>query len=193
MGDPRSIALGLNFLSPTAIRLGHYQETEAFLQESLRLCQEVGDRWGMGTALRYLGLAALAQGDAVAAQARLRRSLEVFTGFVTGWDIARSLIYLGDASLALGDAEEARGRYAEALGVAEGAQAIPLVWEAQLGLAQVHAQTGEGATALSMVGALLSQDAAPQESKERAARLHAELEARLRPWKTAMSCHTLGP
>ena len=33
----------------------------SFLQESLKLCEEVGDRWGMGTALRNLGLAALDQ------------------------------------------------------------------------------------------------------------------------------------
>ena len=60
LGDPRSIALGLNHLSPTTILLGKYQEAEAFLQESLALCQEGGDRWGMGTALRNLGQAELA-------------------------------------------------------------------------------------------------------------------------------------
>jgi predicted ATPase/transcriptional regulator with XRE-family HTH domain len=52
LGDPRYTALGLNFISPTAIKLGRHAEAQAFLQESLMLCTQVGDRWGMGTAYR---------------------------------------------------------------------------------------------------------------------------------------------
>lgn len=79
-----------------------------FLQEGLALCQQLGDRWGMGTALRYLGLVALAQGDAAKAQELLRRSLDVHRDYVVGWDIAHTLTYLGNAALAQGQIEEAR-------------------------------------------------------------------------------------
>ncbi len=144
-GDPHSIAMGLNFLSPVAIQLGRYAEAEAFLQESLALCHEMGDRWGMGTALRFLGLTALAQGDAERARDRLCESLEVHRGFVTGWDIARSLIYLGQAVLALGKPAEAAGYFAEALIVAEEAQSSPLVEEVRMGLAEVEALMKESA------------------------------------------------
>lgn len=142
VGDPRTIALGLNYLSPAAIELGLCQEAEAFLQESLGLCQDAGDRWGMGTALRFLGVAALAQGEAKRAQDLLHKSLEVHQGFVTGWDIACSLNYLGAAALALGDVQSARGYYNQALAVAEVAQSLPLAEEARVGLGQVEALTG---------------------------------------------------
>lgn len=140
VGDPRYIALGLNYLSPAAIRLGKYREAEAFLQESLQLCQEEGDRWGTGTALRYLAVAALAQGDAARARALLHQSLDVHQGFVTGWDIASSLIHLGEVMLALGDVEGARDYYGQALSEAEAASSLPLAREARLGLAHVATQ-----------------------------------------------------
>ncbi len=61
LGDPHSIALGLNYLSPCLIALGRYAEAESGLRESLTLCEQTKNYWGMGTAYRYLGLTALAQ------------------------------------------------------------------------------------------------------------------------------------
>jgi len=37
VGDPRYIALGLNFISPLAVKLGRSAEARAYLQESLLL------------------------------------------------------------------------------------------------------------------------------------------------------------
>lgn len=138
VGDPHSIALGLNFFSPAAIALGHFAEAEASLQESLALGRQLGDRWSIGTSLRFLGLAALAQGDAAKASDLLRQSLEVHRRVVTGWDIARSLIYLSEALLVLGDVEGAREHYCQALTVAEEAHLLPLVAEARAGLTRVE-------------------------------------------------------
>lgn len=104
----------------------------------MKLCQEIGNRWGVGTALRYLGLAALAQSDAAQARALLIQSLDVHRGFVAGWDIARTLIYLGQAAQALGDADAARAHYAEALAVAEASSLPLLAEEARAGLAQAE-------------------------------------------------------
>jgi tetratricopeptide (TPR) repeat protein len=137
VGDPRTISLALNHLSPAAVQLGRFDEAEAFLQEGLALCQQLGDRWGMGSALRYMGMAALAQGDVGRAQDLLQRSLEVHQGFVVGWDIARTLLYLGQAALALGEVDEARAHFQQALAAAEESQASPLVEAAQAGLAQL--------------------------------------------------------
>lgn len=128
----------MNFLSPVAIQLGRYAEAETFLQESLALCQEVDDRWGMGTALRFMGLTALAQGDAGRARDFLCKSLDVHRGVTAGWDIARSLIYLGEAMLALGKADDAAGYFGQALVVAEEARSLPLVDEARASLARIE-------------------------------------------------------
>jgi len=173
--DPRTLALGLNFISPAAIALGYNEEAEASLQESLKICRELGDRWGMGTALRFLGLAALARGDAAGARDRLHRSLEVHQGFVVGWDIARTLTYLGDTALALGEIEEARRCYEEAKQWAEEARAQPAVLDAQVGLAQVEAKTGRLAQALALARSVLDDGASSQDARRVAARLCAEL------------------
>ena len=173
--DPRTLALGLNFISPAAIALGHYEEAEASLQESLEICREQGDRWGMGTALRFLGLAALARGDAARARDRLHRSLEVHLGFVVGWDIARTLTYLGNAALTLGEIEEARRCYEEAQQCAKEAAAHPAALDALAGLAQVEARTGRLSEALELARTVLDDDASSQDAREVAARLRAEL------------------
>lgn len=174
-GDPRTLAIGLNFLSPAAIALGRYEEAEAYLRESLEICRELGDRWGVGTALRFLGLAALIQGDAVKAQEHLRHSLQVHRGFVVGWDIARTLTYLGNASLTLGQIEEARQCYLEAQQRADEAGSRPAALDALMGLAQVEAQAGQPQQALEQVRSILHDPASSQEARHLAARLHATL------------------
>ncbi len=141
VGDPHSIALGLNFFSTTAVRLGRYAEAETCLQESLELGRQLGDRWSMGTSLRFLGMAALAQGDAAKACTLLRQSLDVHRGVVTGWDIAYSLILLGEAELTLANEAAARHHYEEALLMAEEAHLPSLIEQAQAGLARIGALT----------------------------------------------------
>lgn len=173
--DPRTLALGLNFISPAAIALGYYEETETLLQESLQLCRELDDRWGMGTALRFLGLTALAQGNAAKAQERLRCSLEVHRGFVVGWDIARTLTYLGNAALTLGELEEARRCCEEAQQWAEDAGSKPAALDARAGLAQVEAKAGRPQQALALARAILDDDASSQDARQVAARLCATL------------------
>lgn len=174
--DPRTLALGLNFISPAAIALGYYEEAEAFLQESLQLCRELGDRWGMGTALRFLGLTSLAQGDAVKAQERLRCSLDVHQGFVVGWDIARTLTYLGDATVAMGEIEAARQCYEDARQWAEQAGSRPAELDALAGLAQLEAQVGRPQQALALAHAILEDAASSQDARQVAAQLCAALE-----------------
>lgn len=169
--DPRTLALGLNFISPAAIALGYHDEADASLRESLEICREQGDRWGMGTALRFLGLAALAQGDVVRAQDMLHRSLEVHQGFVVGWDIARTLTYLGNTELALGELDEARQYYEEAQQWAEDARSRPAALDALVGLAQVAALAGQTQQALALARMVLDDDASSQDARGVATRL----------------------
>lgn len=173
--DPRTLALGLNFISPAGIALNYFGEVESFLRESLGICEELGDRWGMGTALRFLGQAALAQGDVARAQDLLQRSLDVHRGFVVGWDIARTLTYLGNAALALSQIEEARRCYQEAQQWAEEAGSLPAALDALAGLAQVEAKTGRPQQALALARAILEDGASSQDARATATRLCTEL------------------
>jgi tetratricopeptide (TPR) repeat protein len=181
LGDPSATALGLNYISPTAIYLGQLEEAEAFLQESLSLLTEVGDRWGMGTAYRLLGLAALVRGAPGEAQSLIRRSLELFSGFITGWDVLQSLIYLGMATAATGDSAEAQQVFLEALHLAKAVHAAPLTLDIFLALAQLHMQAANVEEALALTLFVMGHPARTQEMKERAGRLYAEAEAQLAP------------
>jgi predicted ATPase len=181
IGDPRSIALGLNYRSPAAIKLGYYTETQRDLEESLVYCEQVNDRWGKGTALRCMGLAALAQGDAGAAEELFRRSLDVFEGYVVGWDIVRSLIYWGEAAGALGKQEEARRILCEALVQVQMTHAAPLAMDALAAMAALLLRDGAVAQALRIASFVLAHPATTYESKKRADQLCSEAEARLTP------------
>jgi hypothetical protein len=64
----------LNFLIPTLNKLGRFEEAKAYMYESITLCEQSKNRWGMGTAYRYLGLTCLAEGQLVEAQAHLLKT-----------------------------------------------------------------------------------------------------------------------
>lgn len=171
--------MGLNYITPTAIRLGRLDEAQAFLEESLDLLTHVGDRWGMGTAYRLLGLTALAQGDTGLALAHIRHSLEFFHGYIMGWDIARSLSYLGQATLAAGDAGEAQRILREAFQVAKEAQARPIMLDVIVTLAQLQMQAANAEQALGLALLVLDHPASTYEAKERAGRVCAEASVHL--------------
>ncbi|MCC6168210.1 MAG: tetratricopeptide repeat protein [Caldilineaceae bacterium] len=198
LGNPSSMALGLNYISPTAIRLGRLGEAQAFLQESLDLLTQVGDLWGMGTTYRLLGLAALAQGDTDLALAHIRHSLELFSGYITGWDIAQSLIYLGQATLAAGDTVEARRIFFEAYRVAQEAQPPPLMLDLLVALAHLQLQTGNLETAMRLACLALDHPAGIEATQERARWISAEAGLRLtvdqaqaaRAWAASASLST---
>ncbi|MGE5248661.1 MAG: ATP-binding protein [Bacteroidota bacterium] len=179
LGDPHSIAMGINFTTPTLIRLGRYIEAEAALQESIALSAQTGNRWGMGTAYRFLGAVKLAEGEYSAAQLHLRNSLEIFGDYFAGWDIARTLAYLGEAILKGGDPEGAHRAYAGAFQMALATRAMPIALEALTGLARVLLQTGNAGEALELAVHVLGEPATTEEVREQAAELVVRAEAQL--------------
>jgi len=179
IGDPSSIALGLNYISPTAIQLGFLDHAQAYLQESLHLCQQIGDRWSMGTAYRNLGLVAIARRDPLEAQRHIRKSLEVFGGYIVGWDIARSLTYLGDAVLMAGDCSEAQRLYLDAFRIAVEIQAIPIALDAILGFSRLRLGAGDVSQAFELARFVLSHPAGTQQIRDQAVQLVSDSEALL--------------
>ncbi|CAG0946887.1 partial Putative HTH-type transcriptional regulator, partial [Anaerolineae bacterium] len=181
LGDPQAIALGLNFLSPTVVHLRRYAEAEANMRESLELCEQAGNRWGMGTAYRFWGLAALAQGKLDEAESLIYKSLDVLHKLSTGWDIVLCHIYLAEIKVAQKDPGEAKLIFEEAIKMGMEIQAIPLVLDALIGLAGLHAQAGENEQSLEFAICVANHPAATQEAKSRAEKLVAELTPRLSP------------
>jgi tetratricopeptide (TPR) repeat protein len=179
IGDPQAIALGLNFLSPTIIHLQRYAEAEANMRESLDLCAQSGNRWGMGTAYRFWGLAALAQGKPDQAESLINKSLDVYQEIVTGWDIILCQVYLGEIKAAKNDRGEAKRLFAESARMGMEIQALPLVLDALVGLAGLHAQAGELEQGLEFSISVANHMAATREAKSRAEQIIAELAPRL--------------
>ena len=174
LGDPHYIALGLNFLVPTLIELSRVEEAIAFMQESIALCEQAKNRWGLGTAYRYLGLATTAKGNYQEAQSYFRKSLEIFGEYIVGWDIARTLSYMGDATMLAGDLPEARKIYLNSLRLAVEVKAMPIVLDSLLGLAHISVQTGETGLGLRLSDYVLNNAASPQDTKDRARQLYLE-------------------
>lgn len=181
LGDPQAIALGINFMVPTLIKLGGFEEAKALMQESITLCEMSKNLWGMGTAYRHLGLAFLGTGEYTQAQSHILKSLEIFGQFSQGWDIARSLAYLGDAARMAGNFPEARKYYQDALQSSLEAGATPIALDALLGLSELQAQAGDPEKAHSICAYILNHPSSEYDTKSRAEQLQAALEPRLSP------------
>lgn len=167
--DPRSISMGLNFLAPTAMRLGYYDQAIAWLEESIALSAELGDRWGLGTAYRQYGALELARGNIDEARAHLNHSLDIYRGFVIGYDLVYTNLYLGECALAEGDDAQAERILTAVLDEALEKRIEALVLQAAVGLATLRLRRGRYADALGLAAAVTVQPVATYEVKSRAA------------------------
>ena len=185
LGDPHYIALVMNFMVPTLINLGKCMEAKAFMQESIVLCEQSKNRWGLGTAYCYMGSAFTAEGEFKQAKTYLLQSLEIFGEYFEGWDIARSLAYLGEAIMRAGDLPEARRIYQEAFQVSLEANAIPIALDVLVGISELHAQGVQPENALLLCYFVLDHPAGEEETERRADQLRAALESKLNPIQNA--------
>lgn len=175
IGDPNQIALGLNFLVPTLTELGRFKEAKTYMYESIALCDDAKNRWGLGTAYRYLGLACMSAGELAEAQNHFLKSLEIFSDFTTGWDIALSLAYLGEAKMITGDISGSRKMFMDALHHALEAKAIPIVLDILLGLSQIEKRSGDVENSLKLITCILDHPATTQKTKDCAMELESDI------------------
>jgi len=186
IGDPQYIALGLNFITPTVIKLRHYEEAKSIVWESIALCERAKNRWGLGTAYRYLGSVSLAEGQYAAAQTHFQKSLDLFGEYTEGWDIALTLYYLGETALMERNRNEARNKFLKALRISFDANSVPIAINSLLGLAQVYLQDGEPERVLELSYHILNHPSNTQEAKDRAYALQAEVDTQLTPAQIEM-------
>jgi tetratricopeptide (TPR) repeat protein len=144
------------------------------MHESISLCEQTKNRWGMATAYRYLGLVALAEGQYVEAQSHFHKSLEIFGEYFRGWDIATTLIYLGEARLMAGDLTEAKKYLLDALRIARDIHSSPLMLEAVTALSSLEKCLHPERVA-DWLALVISHPAATQETGERARRILSEM------------------
>ena len=164
IGDLHYIALGLNFLVTTLIKLELYEQAKNFMWESIALCEKAKNRWGMGTAYRYLGLAYLAEGKYTEAQVNIYKSLEIFGEYTQGWDIALSLFYLGEVDMMAGDLNRSRENYLKALRISIDSNSIPIALDSLLGIARLQAQASKIEHALEISYYIMNHPSSTQET-----------------------------
>jgi hypothetical protein len=149
------------------------------LEESVLLNTSIGDRWGLGFAYRGLGLIAQAQGEHLQAVDMFRKSLDTLTELGARQDVARVLVEMSRGSFALGNDAEAERGWCEALHITMDTQGTFVALEALVDIATLKAKHEHIEQALELSLMVLNHPASLPETKNRADRLRAELEAQL--------------
>ncbi len=108
-----------------------------------------------------------------------RISLGMLTELGARQDAARVLNELSRSFLALGDEAAAARSWREALRISTETQGMFVALEALTGIAMLQAKRGESEPALELLLIILAHPGSIPETKDRAARLRAELEAQL--------------
>jgi predicted ATPase/transcriptional regulator with XRE-family HTH domain len=179
IGDPSLIAHALLFLSRSALKLGRYDEARAALEEKVALDSSISFGTGLGRAYRGLGVVAQAQGKHQEAVAMFRKSVDTFTELGGNWWVADVLAEMGRSFLALGNDGEAGRVWREALRIATSIHGTPVAMEALAGFASLQAKQGHLEHAFELLLMVLDHPASLEETRDRAARLRANLEAQL--------------
>ena len=110
-----------------------------------------------------------------------RKSLDIFIELGARQDVARALADMSRSIFALGnDAEAGRGWH-ESLRIATETRGIFIALEALVGLASLQAKHSDMEHALELLLIVLNHPVITHETRKRAARLRAEVEAQLTP------------
>jgi tetratricopeptide (TPR) repeat protein len=179
LGDPTFTAVGLANLSQCALQLGRYDEARTALEESVKLCISVGERWELGFAYRGLGLVAQAQGEHQQALDMFQKSLDTFTELGARHEMARVLAEMSRSIFELGNDAEAERKWRESLRIAIETQGTFIVLEALVGLARLQAKRRDREHALELLWMVLNHSASLPETKNRALQLRAQIEVQL--------------
>lgn len=113
----RELIFTLNYLGAVYRHLGEYEPAKQYLQESLAICREVGDRFGLSIALNILGQVAYLQGDYPVARQLCRESLAIKQEIGDRRGMAFSLTNLGRVAQALAEYSEAKQLFQESLAI----------------------------------------------------------------------------
>jgi predicted ATPase/DNA-binding winged helix-turn-helix (wHTH) protein/predicted negative regulator of RcsB-dependent stress response len=107
------------FLGALTTAQGDYPAAKHFLERSLSLYEELGDRWGRGASLNALAVSARDRGDYASAQMNFERSLECWRALSDRLATARCLHNLANLVRVRGNYSAAQAALREATGLFE--------------------------------------------------------------------------
>ena len=109
------------FLGALTTPQGDFAAARAYLQQSLSLYKDLGDRWGIGASLNALAVCARDGGDYASAQTNFESSLECWRALGDRLATARCLHNLANVAKVRGDYGRAQIALQEAAGIFESA------------------------------------------------------------------------
>jgi predicted ATPase/transcriptional regulator with XRE-family HTH domain len=180
IGDLRGLVFTMLYLSAAALDLGKYEVVESTVQESNAIAHKKMDRWALAFGLDLLGQAAVARGQWQTAREYFSQSLPHSLEIDDQWAATLCTIHLAEVHLALGEQEEGYCLLRQAYAASRHANWLPVILEALIALVYTGdelALTGK----LAILQAVLVQSTIYQSTRQRAARLRAELAAQLQP------------
>jgi predicted ATPase/DNA-binding SARP family transcriptional activator/Tfp pilus assembly protein PilF len=182
LGDRYGVALALNNLGVVARRQGNYEEAWKYFQESLVIRREVGDRFAIALVLANLGKTAIYLDKYDEAQTLLDESLALHHEVGDRLGIASTLSKLGVLATRAGQLAKAQNYFSKALRMALDKKGMTLAMEILSEIATLLARSDSGARGgVELAAFVLDHPSSDQVTQDHAARLLAELEARLSP------------
>ena len=151
--DARNIARcrGLFDAGWIGVLMGKYAEARAYLEESLAVSREIGDKRMNAMALQPLGLACLGQGDVSAARVHLQEALALARELGNKREIAAALNVLAQMLRVAGEMDAAEPLYNEGIALARELQDRESIAIGLLNLAMVSIDRGAGDRASPML------------------------------------------
>jgi tetratricopeptide (TPR) repeat protein len=175
IGNTWSIAASLSQLGLVAYYQGNYEQAQGYLSEALELSRGLEDRYSIATALDGLGQVKTAQGQLDEAQAMFQESTSLFKEIGEHGSLAQALTHMGSALLKEGDQEVARKYFVDALSIAREMQILPVLLDALVGEAEIHARQGAVESALEILTAVSQNPSSSLATKTRAEQLRSDL------------------
>lgn len=175
MEDQTEIANALMQVGGIAHLQGDTVEARKLLEESVILNMNMGNQRGVARGLYLMGGVTLTQGQTKEARKFFTDSLAIEREFDHQSGITLGLSGLGDTALAEGDVSAAQAAFSEAYTQAAEIRDTPLTLWVLAGLAGALAEAGEDARSSELLGLVLHHHASPQEARDRAATIQANV------------------
>ncbi|MBA3874254.1 MAG: hypothetical protein H0X30_34425, partial [Anaerolineae bacterium] len=145
-----------------------YDEARHYLEDSVVMNMEHGNRRALARAILFLGDVALAQKDYAAARRYYQDSLAIYREFDHRLGVSLTLGGLGDVGVALGEIESARKNFHEAYTMAQIIRDTPLQLWLLTGIASLLAREKDEEHAAELLGMVLNHYATTQETRDKA-------------------------
>jgi non-specific serine/threonine protein kinase len=142
---------GLSDAGQIGVYMGRYAQAQEYLEESLAIAREIGDKRRIAGALQPLGLACMGQGNMAAAHAHLQEALAMASELGNKREILAALFVLAQLLRVRGELDAAEPLYEQGLALARELQDRESIAIGLLNLAMVSIDLEAGDRALSML------------------------------------------